>query len=88
LEASGSVLSIAMAVASLATLAGVTTAVRRARAWGARGRMLGYALLGLCATLLVFLLQSVSVGASPGGVVLALAVGGTTLLVLMLISNA
>lgn len=87
MEASGPLLSIAVAVAALAALAGVTAGVRQAGDWRLGGRAVVHVLLGLAASLLVFLLQSVSVGASVGGAVLALAVGGMTLLVLMLVRS-
>ena len=87
MEASGPVLSVAVAVAALAAVAGVTAGVRHVRDWGARGRAVGHALIGLAASLLVFLLQSVSVGASLGGAILAVAVGGMTLLVLVLVRS-
>lgn len=83
--ASVPVLGIAMAVVSFAAIAGMSAGVRHARAWGWKARAVGQALLGAGAALLVFLLQSLSVGASLGGAVLALAVGGMTLLVLMLV---
>jgi hypothetical protein len=87
LEAGGQVLGIAMAVA-IAAIAGMTAGVRNARAWGPKSRMAGYFLLGLAAALLVFVLQSVSVGASLEGAVLSLAVGGMTVLVLMLVRSS
>lgn len=73
-----------MAVASFAAIAGVAASVRRGRVWGERARAFGLGAVGAAASLLVFLLQSVSVGASLEGVVLAVAVGGMTVLVLML----
>lgn len=76
-----------MTVAAFAAVAGVATGVRNARLWGPRSRAIGHALIGVAAALLVFLLQSVSVGASLGGAVLALAVGGMTLLVLTLVRS-
>ncbi len=77
-----------MTVAAFAAVAGVTAGVRNARMWGPRGRAIGHGMLGIAAALLVFLLQSVSVGASLGGAVLALAVGGMTLLVLTLVRSS
>jgi hypothetical protein len=85
LEASGPLLSVAVTVAAFAAVAGVTARVRNGRAWGPLGRAVGYCLVGLAAGLLVFLLQSVSLGASLVGVVLAIAVGGMAVLVLMLV---
>ena len=88
MEAGGQVFGIAMAVATFAAIAGgVTAGVRHARPWGPKSRVAGYATLGLGAALVVFVLQSVSVGASVGGAILALAVGGMTLLVLMLVRS-
>jgi hypothetical protein len=87
LEASSPILSIAMAVAAFAAVAGVTAGVRNVRAWGPKGRAVGHGLVGLAASSLVFLLQSVSVGASVGGAVLALAIGGMAVLVLMLVRS-
>jgi hypothetical protein len=77
------VLTIAMAVAALAAVAGVTAGVRHAPPPGQKA--IGHGLLGVGAALLVLLLQFVSVGASLGGAVLALAVGGMSVLVLMLV---
>lgn len=87
MEASSPVLGIAVTVATLAAVAGVTAGVRRARVWGPAGRTFGHLLLGAIAALLVFLLQSLSVGASVGGAVLALAVGGMTVLVFVLVRS-
>jgi hypothetical protein len=55
--------------------------------WGPKSRAFGYAAVAAGAALLVFFIQSVSVGVSLGGALLALAVGGMALLVLMLLSN-
>lgn len=76
-----------MTVAAFAAVAGVTAGARHVREWGPKGRAVGHGLVGLAASLLVFLLQSVSVGASVVGAVLALAVGGMAVLVLMLVRN-
>jgi hypothetical protein len=80
-------LSIAATVAVFAAAGGLMAGARNARAWGPRGRAVGDGFLGVLAALLVLLLQSVSVGASLGGAVLAVAVGGMTLLVLMLVRS-
>jgi len=88
LEAGDPVFGIALAVATFAAIAGVTAGVRQARGWGWKARVVGHAALGAAAASLVFLLQSVSVGASLGGAILSLAVGGMTLLVLMLAGSA
>ena len=75
-------MSFAVTVAAFATVFAVTVGVR-----GPRGRAIGHGLIGLAAALLVFVLQSVSVGASLGGAILALSVGGMTLLVLTLVRS-
>ena len=77
-----------MAVAAFAAVAGVTARVRNGRAWGPKGRAVGYGLVGLAVGLLVFLIQSVSLGVSLVGVVLAIAVGGMAVLVLALLRGA
>lgn len=87
MAASDPVLSAAVAFAAFAAVAGVKAGVRHVRDRGWTARAIGHALLGLAAALLVFLLQSVSVGASFGGAVLALAVGGMTLLVVVLVRS-
>ena len=88
MEATVPLLSIAIPLVAVATLAGVSAGVRNARDWGPRGRTVGYALLGLAASLLVFLVRSVSLGASFGGAILAAAVGGMAVLVLVLVRGA
>ena len=70
LEAGDPVFGIALAVATFAAIAGVTAGVRQARGWGSKARVVGHAAVGAAAALLVFLLQSVSVGASLGGAIL------------------
>ncbi len=88
MEAGRPFIGIALAVATLAAIAGVTAGVRHARVRRWKARVVGQGVLGAAAAILVFLLQSVSVGASLGGAILALAVGGMTLLVLMLAGGA
>jgi hypothetical protein len=85
LEAAGIFLRIAMAVAALAAAVGAPSGVRRVRAWGVSGRAVGGAVFAVVAGALVFALQSLSVGPSPGGAILALAAGTVTLLMLVLV---
>jgi hypothetical protein len=81
-------LSLALVVAAFAAIAGVTAGVRNARLWGPRGRAMGHGVVGIAAALLVFVLQSVSVGASLVGAIIAVAVGGMTLLALAFVGSS
>jgi hypothetical protein len=55
--------------------------------WGLRVRAYGNAAIGALAAVVVFDVQSGSVGASVGGLVLALAAGAVAMLILMLFRN-
>jgi hypothetical protein len=87
LEAAGAVLRIVMAVLTVLVVAVVAAGLVLPRPWGARVRAYGNAAVGALAAVLVFDVQSGSVGASIGGAVLALAAGAVAMLIVMLFRN-